>query len=199
MFTRTTLATAMVASVAVAQQQGTFEVYVQEMGKEEDFNASLTIQSAECTGNFNGDATQEFFFGVSHVEGEIYDKLVGWGRNLCVNSADGVNFDTDYTIQVTVNGATYDTGQRLVCDEALTTRMEKNFKHQVDDNSILRALVGYDTDIASGALTILDSNLSKQSGARTKALEVVGEFTADQESWLATTEFYVLARLNAFY
>ena len=59
MFTRTTLATAMVASVAVAQTQAVFEVTkaVEQLGKEEDYNNKLTIQSAECQGTFNGDAT----------------------------------------------------------------------------------------------------------------------------------------------
>jgi hypothetical protein len=78
---------------------------------------------------------------VSHVEGVGYDQLVGWGKNLCSNSL--VNFDTDYTVQVIYDGATFETGQRLVCDDSKASDMIKDFKKQVDYNSILKALTRF--------------------------------------------------------
>lgn len=172
MFARTTLATAMVASVAIAQNA--FEVYTDQKGTEVDFDNHISIDSAKCSGTFANDASQEFFFGVSHIEGHGYSQLVGWGKNLCSNSV--VNFDTDYTIQVIYDGATFETGQRLICEEAKVDEMIKNFANQVDDGSILKAVGRYRDDVKSGALTIVDPALSMQDDARNQAIQMIADW-----------------------
>ena len=85
------------------------------------------MTAGACPGTFGADDREgSWFVGITHHEGMETDTIVGWGRRLCSNSA--VEWDSDYSIRVEVDGVIYETGQKLTCGKKNGKEMNRILK-----------------------------------------------------------------------
>jgi hypothetical protein len=104
---------ASIAAIALAQE---VDIKLQVGGVDQNGDAKIQITAGACTGGFGtADSEGAWWTGIASHEGMDTDTLVGWGRTLCEN--DVVNWDSDYTIKVQVDGVTYDTGHSFTCNK----------------------------------------------------------------------------------
>ena len=195
MFTRNTVAVALISSAAIAQMP----IKKMEVGNDVNGDGTIDVIAASCSGGFaDENAEGTFFVGYGIAEGSEDGMLMIRGENLCVN--DAVDFDTEYTTSISLDlGNTWiDTPYKLLCDKKGMKEMQKNFETLVNDKALMKSIKDSKKLMQKGELIVVDPVMSNSGDAATGTVSLVDEQITDAKNDLATRKSEVEASMDTY-